>query len=341
MIANLFSSYSLSSKTYNLGYYQNKIFPIMKIIKSLKLGILLLLCIATVMTSCEKDDEVQPQQNIAEIASADANFTILVDALTRTGLVSAVSGTTELTVFAPTNAAFEKAFTALNVADLDGLESALGNAGLQQVLLYHVLGAEVMASEVTTGFISGQATRTTGGTDFLTMFVDASNGVRINNKATVTQADLDASNGVIHVIDEVILPLDIVDLAILSPVHAELVGALGSANLVTALQGDGPFTVFAPVDQAFMDIQSTVAGLDMDQLATVLTYHVVTPANVRAADVTAGAVSTLSTQMITLDHTDGVTITDQGGGVSTVAIADLQGTNGVIHAVDRVLIPEL
>jgi len=125
---------------------------------------------------------------------------------------------------------------------LDGLESALGNAGLQQVLLYHVLGAEVMASEVTTGFISGQATRTTGGTDFLTMFVDASNGVRINNKATVTQADLDASNGVIHVIDEVILPLDIVDLAILSPVHGELVGALGSANLVTALQGDGPFT---------------------------------------------------------------------------------------------------
>jgi len=79
----------------------------------------------------------------------------------------------------------------------------------------------------------------------------------------------------------------------------------------------------------------------MDQLATVLTYHVVTPANVRAADVTAGAVSTLSTQMITLDHTDGVTITDQGGGISTVAIADLQGTNGVIHAIDRVLIPAL
>jgi len=314
----------------------------MKIIKTIKL-LSLFLFLGTVMISCNKDEEVQGPQNIAEIASSDANFTILVDALTRTDLVGAVSGTTELTVFAPTNEAFEKAFTALDVADLNGLESAIGTAGLQQVLLYHVLGGEVKAADVATGFVSGIAPRTAGGTDYLTMFIDASNGVRINDKATVTQADLDATNGVIHVIDEVILPLNVVELALLSPVHGSLVSALGAANgnLVTALQGDGPFTVFAPVDQAFADIQSTVDGLDMDQLATVLTYHVVTPANVRAADVSAGDVSTLSTQMITLAHTDGVTITDQGGGVSSVAIADLQGTNGVIHAIDRVLIPAL
>jgi len=79
----------------------------------------------------------------------------------------------------------------------------------------------------------------------------------------------------------------------------------------------------------------------MNQLATGLTYHVITPANVRAADVTAGEVSTLSTQMITLSHTDGVTVTDQADGISTVAIADIQGTNGVIHAIDKVLIPAL
>ena len=315
----------------------------MKLSNTIKLLSLLLLFSAG-MSSCSKDDdpEVQ-QQNIVEIASSNADFSILVDALTKTDLVGALSGTTEFTVFAPTNAAFQKTFTALGVADLNALETAVGNAGLKQILLYHVLGAEVKAAAVETSFVSAISPRTTGGTDYLTMFIDASNGVKINDKATVTQADIDATNGVIHAIDEVILPLDIVELAILSPVHATLVGALGLAdgNLVSALQGDGPFTVFAPVDAAFTEIQSTVDGLSTAQLSTVLTYHVVTPANVRASEVTAGDVSTLSTQMITLDHSTSVTITDQAGGISTVAIADIQGKNGVIHAIDKVLIPAL
>ena len=116
----------------------------------------LLLLFATGMSSCDKDDEPAIQQNIAEIASSNANFSILLDALTRTNLVGAVSGTTELTVFAPTDAAFGKTFTALNVADLDALEAAIGNAALQQILLYHVLGAEVKAAQVETGFLVAQ-----------------------------------------------------------------------------------------------------------------------------------------------------------------------------------------
>ena len=304
----------------------------------------LLLLFSGVFTSCDDDDDnVQEPQNIAEIASSNSDFTILVDALTRTNLVGAVSGTNQLTVFAPTNSAFERTFTALNVDDLNGLEAAIGNDGLTRVLLYHVLGAEIKAADVNTGFVSTSGTRTVGGTDFLTMFIDATDGVRINNKATVTQADLDATNGVIHVIDEVLLPLNIVELALLSPVHTKLIGALTAANgdLVNALQADGPFTVFAPVDAAFDEIQETVDGLDMDQLSTVLQYHVLTVGNVRSDQVPSGEISTLNTQMVTLDPTDGVKITDQGGGVSTVQIADLQGTNGVIHAVDQVLLPAL
>jgi len=207
----------------------------MNLSNSIKLlALFALLSIA--MISCSKDEEPAIQQNIAEIASSNADFSILVDALTRTNLVGAVSGSTELTVFAPTNAAFEKTFTALDVADLDALESAIGNPALQQILLYHVLGAEVKAADVPTGFVSGISPRTAGGTDYLTMYIDATNGVRINNKATVIDADIDATNGVIHAIDEVILPLDIVDLAVLSPVHTKLVGALGAASQIYRLQ---------------------------------------------------------------------------------------------------------
>jgi len=306
------------------------------------LSLLLLFTIG--MTSCEDDDDPDVQQNIAATASANADFSILVDALTKTDLVGALSGASEFTVFAPTNAAFGRALSDLGFADLDALEAGVGNEGLKRILLYHVLGGEVKAADVQTGFASGIAPRTAGGTDYLTMFIESDGGVvKINNKATVRQADIDCTNGVIHAIDEVILPLDIVDLAILSPVHTALVGALGTADgdLVNALRADGPFTVFAPVDAGFGAIQSTVDGLDATQLSTVLTYHVLTAGNVRSDAVPAGPISTLSGQMVTLGNTGGVTITDQADGISTVQIADLQGTNGVIHAVNNVLIPAL
>lgn len=306
--------------------------------------LLILLVSSIVFIQCNDDDgtEVTVPQNIVEIATDDARFTTLVEALDKAGLVATVQNSPSLTVFAPTNDAFQKTFTALNVADVDGLIAALGAEKVTQILLYHVLGAEVMSGAVTTGFTSTVGTRTAGGTDNLSMYLDASSGVRINNLATVEEADIDASNGVIHVIDEVLLPLDIVDLALLSTEHTSLVTALGDANgdLVNTLKGDGPFTVFAPVNQAFADIQMTVAGLDADQLATVLLYHVV-GANVRSNEVPTGDVMTLASQNITLSTASGVTATDVNGGTSDVVIADIQGINGVIHVVNTVLIPML
>lgn len=305
---------------------------------------LVLLLASVLFIQCNDDDgeNIQVAQNIVEIASGDERFSTLVEALDKAGLIATIQNNAALTVFAPTNDAFQKTFDALGVDNVDGLISAVGAEKVTQILLYHVLGAKVTASEVLTGFVSTAGTRTAGGSDNLSMYLDATDGVRINNKATVTSADIDATNGVIHVIDEVLLPLNIVELAALSTAHTTLVASLGAANgdLVTALSGDGPFTVFAPINQAFADIQSTVDGLDMDQLASVLLYHVVGD-NVRSDAVPSGDVMTLADQNISLDTSSGVTITDAGGGNSDVVITDIQGTNGVIHVVNSVLIPTL
>jgi transforming growth factor-beta-induced protein len=154
-------------------------------------------------------------------------------------------------------------------------------------------------------------------------------------------ADLTATNGVIHGIDAVMMLPNIVDHAVNNPTaFSSLVDALVATGLVSAVAGDGPLTVFAPVNQAFTDIADVVATLSDDQLSVVLRYHVVT-ALVRAADIEDGAVGTLANQEFSISTADGVKITDATEGVSNVVITDVTATNGVVHVIDRVLIPVL
>ena len=127
----------------------------------------------------------------------------------------------------------------------------------------------------------------------------------------------------------------------------QLVGALKKADLVSALQADGPFTVFAPKDAAFEAISETVAGLDKEQLAGVLTYHVVS-GKVMAKDVVAAIkendgsfeVETLSGSKLTAMMKDGnVVLKDANGNISTIVKTDVNASNGVIHVIDKVLLP--
>lgn len=293
-------------------------------------------------SACDNmDDEemmVDPEpQSIAEIVADDENFSDLAAALTRVNLVSTLDGDGPFTVFAPTNAAF--AASGIDVA-------AATDEELTDILLYHVLGAKINSTDLIEGQTYASTASSAGaeGTN-LTLLVERSGtSVTLNGTIMVTEADVEATNGVIHVIDDVLVPLDIVGAAVSNKEFTSLVAALQAAegDLVTTLSGDGPFTVFAPLNSAFADIQMTVDGLDASQLASVLTYHVAA-GNVRSAALTDGMMVT-SVQgedfTVNIDSDSNVTITDANGGVANVVLTDVQTTNGVIHVLDKVIIPE-
>jgi transforming growth factor-beta-induced protein len=299
-------------------------------------GLLLAGVLAFGFAACEKDEDPEPQ-SIAQIAAGDEQFSTLVAALERVNLVSVLDNPGTFTVFAPTNAAF----TALGV-DLN----TLSDAALTEILLYHVLGGKVASTDLQTGqtYATTAAETAPGGKQLSILIEKAADGsVKVNGSADVTSADVEATNGVIHIVDAVLLPLDIVGHAAANSNFTSLVGALGAANggLVSVLQGDGPFTVFAPLNSAFDAIASTVAGLDADQLASVLTYHVVGGANVVSGDLTNGqVVTTVQGEDFTVNiNGSSVTITDANGNVSNVVLTDVQATNGVIHVLDKVILP--
>lgn len=302
----------------------------------LLIGLLLLGLASTSFFACKDDDETTTDpQTIAEIAAADAQFSTLVSALERVSLTSVLDGAGTFTVFAPTNAAF----TASGI-NLD----ALTDAQLTEVLLYHVLGATVKSTDLVEGstYATTSAETGPGGTQLSILVQRTGTAVKVNGTAQVTSADIAATNGVIHVVDKVLLPLDVVGHAAANSSFTSLVGALGAASgdLVTVLGGDGPFTVFAPVNSAFDEIAAVTATLTADQLAKVLTYHVVS-GNVASSALTNGmTVNTVNGEAFTVNiNGSAVTITDAKGNIANVLLTDVQATNGIIHVLDKVILP--
>lgn len=307
--------------------------------KTIKAWSVLLLSISFFnLTACEKEDSETPttEQTIVEIAANDPQFSTLVAALKRVKLDVTLQGAGPFTVFAPTNAAF----TALGV-DL----ATVSDQALTEILLYHVLGASVKAGDIKEGqtYASTAAATGPGGAALSVLIEKSGAGVKLNATASVTTADIIAKNGVIHVIDKVITPLDVVGHAAANSNFTSLVGALGSASgdLVTVLKGTGPFTVFAPLNSAFAAISGTVATLNADQLSKVLTYHVVAGANVRSTALTNGQqVTTVNGEKFTVNISgSAVTLKDAKGNSASVALTDVQAKNGVIHVLSSVILP--
>lgn len=301
------------------------------------LSVLLFSLAAFSFTSCGDDDDVLEVQTIVDIAANDSQFSTLVAALQRTNLVSTLEGDGPFTVFAPTNNAFVSLGVDLNT---------ITDQELTDILLYHVLsGAAILSTDLSQGQTYASTASTGGVTgNPLSLLIENINGVQLNGGSNVTTADVSASNGVIHIIDKVLVPLDIVGHAVANSNFTSLVEALGAANgdLVTVLSGTGPFTVFAPLNAAFDQIADVVATLTPDQLTTVLTYHVVGGANVVAADLSNNmSVTTVSGQDFTVDLSNGAKLIDQAGSSSTIVLTDVQATNGVIHVLEKVIIPSL
>ncbi len=262
-------------------------------------------------------DASQTSSNIVEVATAAGDFSTLLSALERTGLDDALAGAGPFTVFAPTDAAFE----ALGV-DL----STLTDEQLTTILQYHVISGERVASSAIPDTADTLAD--------LTLVFSTEGSVSVND-ATVTMADVDASNGVIHIIDAVLTPPNIVEMATIAGLTG-LTGAVGAAsgNLGDVLSGDGPFTVFAPTNQAFDDAAAVAATLSDDQLRDVLLFHVVSGAVLSTALTDGEVDSQLSGQTLTIDLSSGVEVED-----ATVVGADIKVTNGVIHLIDAVMVP--
>ena len=273
-----------------------------------------------------------PPVDIATTAMSTGIHTSLVAALSASELVATLQGDGPFTVFAPTDQAFADAGI-----DLAAFTTDEDIATLTDILLYHVYSGSVNAADVTDGLTVAMV----NGDDASFTVTD---GTVMVGDATVVLADVPASNGVIHVIDKVLMPpadlVDIAAVAMSTGVHDSLVAALVKADLVSTLQGDGPFTVFAPTDQAFTD-----AGIDLDAFTTdeeiaaltdILLYHVYTAGAVNAAGVTDGMTVAMGNgDEASFTVTDGTVMI----GDATVTTADVMASNGVIHVIDKVLMP--
>jgi uncharacterized surface protein with fasciclin (FAS1) repeats len=268
-------------------------------------------------------------KDITDVAIADARFTTLVAALQKADLVGTLKGSGPFTVFAPTN----DAFRAAGITDLN----AVTKEQLRPILLTHVLGARVAAADVQ----AGAATTAASNQIFLSK---NSSGVFINGNSKVINADVPASNGIIHVIDNVIaLPptQNIVQIADANPNFKTLVSLVKQADLATTLSGAGPFTVFAPTDAAFTELFKTVnpASLTKQQITNILLYHVV-PGRVFSTDLANGDVQTANPNgKVAVALGSNVVIKGKTSGDSRVTTANILSTNGVIHVIDKVLLP--
>jgi len=314
------------------------------------LKFLLILAAAFILAACSDDDDdhnpLGSGQNgtIVDVAVANGNFSTLVSLLELTDLDDTLADTGEtFTVFAPT----DDAFAALGQDTLNALSN--DTELLREILLYHVIqGAEIPASAAIDVAQSNDSRVTMANGQDTALSLD--DNILFVNKSIVSATDVNADNGVIHVVDQVIVPpavkdtptSDIVDIAISDPQFSTLVTALGAAGLDATLRGDGPFTVFAPTDAAFDKIDdATLTGLlaDTTALTELLLQHVIVGEELDVVDLYAANDTDIDTGAaadVDVDIVDVPPPTLQIEG-SNVVIDNIFATNGVIHVIDTVI----
>jgi uncharacterized surface protein with fasciclin (FAS1) repeats len=317
----------------------------MKTLSRLKIAFAII-ALTSFSISCDNDDDMPVDNTITGIAKTNSNLTILVQALVKADLAGTLQGTGPFTVFAPTDAAFTAFLKTTPYATLNDVPKDV----LTQILLNHVVSGAIKSTDLSTGYAKTLAKSATSGTNTMSLYVDLTSGVKLNGVAKVTTADVMATNGVIHVVDAVINLPTIVTHATANANFTSLVGALtkaGQPDFVGILSGTGPFTVFAPTNDAFTAFNTElapggIAGVSSANLTKVLQYHVVS-GNILAASLTEGQmVSTLQTpQKFTVLLSGGAKIKDVNNRISTIVATDVQCSNGVIHVLNKVLLPTL
>ncbi|TVR59284.1 MAG: hypothetical protein EA422_15235 [Gemmatimonadales bacterium] len=293
------------------------------------------------LTGCDDDDPVTPPdtepevETIADVVAADANFSVLLGLLQDAGLVDAVADEdATLTVFAPTNAAF-------GPYDAEAIAGAPEVA--QQVLLHHVLGGVAVTSDQ---LGDGQRVETLAGDEILVRIVE---GQVFIDGSRVTTADVETDNGVIHVIDRVLVGNQ--NLATVVSVINQtqsLFGVVVDAGLGDAFAGADDWTVFAPNNAAFAAAAEVLAGLDPEQVVEILQYHVLPSGIVNSTDLLGlldaqgGEVSvpTAQGEDVVITQENGQIVFNGGQATLDVANLDYYASNGIIHLIDGILLPE-
>ena len=320
--------------------------------KTLKKIIPTLIIALLLFQSCKEDDTdvvIIPETNtIVDIAVASDNLTSLVAALQKANLVTTLAGNGPFTVLAPTDDAFAVFLTSNGFSSLDDVPVDI----LTNILLNHVVGGRLASTDLTTGYATTFALSSASQAS-MSIFIDTSNGVKFNGLSSVSAADISADNGIVHVVDAVIGLPSVVTFAVADPTFSTLVAALTRDDLTTDFVGvlstatgtsPAPFTVFAPTNDAFGSLLSElgIAGLaDIDEptLDAVLKNHVVAGANVFDTDLTDNMTVTTLGGDITANVTGGATLTDSNGRIIDIIATNVQADNGVIHAINRVILP--
>ncbi len=307
-----------------------------------KIYYLVMIAVLASITSCKEDDDLYPQlgndpRNLTEIISETSDLSTLSGLLVQAGLDETLRTTTTYTVFAPNNAAMSDA----------GADS-LTDEELQNALLNHVLSTVTadFASTFTTGYLTTLATGPDGNN--LSLYVNANADLTLNGVASLVDNAYDwgATNGVLHTVDNALLPPTVTDHAMANPDYSMFAAALEASGLDATLAGADVYTVFAPNNSAFEMFMTEVNGafgwatlddIPTDVLQQVLTYHVVAGENVVAEEVD-GTVQT-SVQGESFSIT-GTVIDDASYTNANIVLTDVQAVNGIIHGVDKVLLPE-
>lgn len=314
------------------------------------LKISMIVFIAIGITSCSDDDDNNPNpptNTIADFVASNDDYSSLEEALDKAGLTATLAGQGDFTVFAPNNTAFAAFLTANGFASLDDVPTDL----LKNVLLNHVVSGKVMAADLSTGYINSLATEASSGEN-LSMYINTTSGVKLNGISTVTTADVAVDNGVIHAVNSVIGLPTVVTFATADPTFTTLVAALtrdDQPDYVAVLStpagtSPAPFTVFAPTNDAFVALLAELGAsglndIDGPVLTAALNTHVIAGANVRAEDLVNGTVSTLGDDLVI--DAGNATITDPNGRVSNIIVVNVQAANGVVHVINKVLLPQL
>lgn len=299
------------------------------------------------------------RRTIVQIALGNANLSALAAAVVKTGLAGALTdASATLTVFAPTNAAFAQLPSPFNnAANIAAISDAGQIDFLRSVLLYHVLGTEVFSYQISGGRSSATTLKPAGSANDNTVYISNTFGlIKLNGQSTVIWPNVNATNGVVHVINKVLLfPTNtIAGIATTTPDFSTLVAALVKTNLAGVFAGSGDFSVFAPTNAAFAqlpapfnnanNISNITDQAQIDALANILRYHVTSSrffswdlgilARVTTlADAPNNKVTTI------LGCNRGYVKGDDNNRFSRITPADILATNGVVHVIDRVLLP--
>lgn len=328
-----------------------------------RLPVLLATLLGFAVASCSDDNDTPapaPQQNIVQVAQANPDFSILVAAVVKADLATTLSGPGPFTVLAPTNASFGQLPAPFNsAASITAITDQTQIATLKNILLYHVLSGRKAAADFPTG-ASAQATAkpasATGVNDNTVYVSKGSAGVFLNGSSKVVTADVAASNGIIHAIDKVLLPPTTTIAGIVTAAAAgspaqftSLLAALQrpavAAVLTAAASPSSNITVFAPTDAAFAALLTQLNLTSLSQvpdatLLAVLQLHVV-GSRVFSSDLASGPVTTLGGPVTVVVNGNAVTVRGNGNGTNTANVTanNLLATNGVVHVIDRVLLP--